>query len=90
MHTTPNLLVDAHDPKRYGGTGRRTAADIAAAAARGRSILLAGGLTPDNVASAVRDQKPWGVDVASGVEKSPGIKDHASVTAFIRAAKEQR
>jgi len=84
----PDLLIDAHDPHAYGGTGQR--ADWMAAAAVARRIphlLLAGGLTPENVAAAVAAVKPWGVDVASGVEQRPGRKDHAKVRAFIAAAK---
>lgn len=84
----PSLLLDAYSKNAYGGTGERTdwnwAAQVAKATPR---LLLAGGITADNVAEAVRAVRPWGVDVASGVEASPGIKDHDLIRAFIRAAK---
>lgn len=84
----PALLIDAFDPAAYGGTGQR--ADWAAAAAvaqRVERLLLAGGLTPENVAAAVQAVRPWGVDVASGVEEAPGRKDHGKVKAFVAAVK---
>ena len=84
----PDLLIDAYAPHAYGGTGQR--ADWMAAAAvaqRVPHLLLAGGLTPENVVAAVEAVKPWGVDVASGVEASPGRKDHAKVRAFIASVK---
>lgn len=84
----PDLLIDAYDAHAYGGTGQR--ADWAAAAIvaqRVPHLLLAGGLTPEHVAAAVQAVRPWGVDVASGVEQAPGRKDHAKVRAFITAAK---
>lgn len=84
----PQLLLDAYHPSTYGGTGHQ--ADWAMASTVVRSVprlLLAGGLTPDNVQSAIDTVAPWGVDVASGVEASPGRKDHTLVRAFIVNAK---
>lgn len=77
------LLVDNIDPVRRGGTGAVIDWSRAAAVARRRRIVLAGGLTPDNVASAIRAVRPFGVDVSSGVEASPGVKDFEKVTQFI-------
>lgn len=82
------LLVDASVPGVPGGSGVRADWDMAARIARTRPTWLAGGLTPANVASAVRAVAPLGVDVASGVESAPGIKDAALVEAFVRAARE--
>ncbi|MEL6338414.1 MAG: phosphoribosylanthranilate isomerase [Myxococcota bacterium] len=82
------LLVDAKDPIRRGGTGRRVNASIVDAIAQKRPMILAGGLRPENVAEAIAEVKPWGVDTASGVERSPGIKDQEKVRAFVRAARE--
>ena len=87
----PELLIDAYDPHAYGGTGQRADWTVAAqVAARYPRMLLAGGLTVENVAAAVQAVRPWGVDVASGVEAAPGRKDHDKVHAFIRAAKQVR
>lgn len=84
------LLIDAHVPGHYGGTG--AVGDWEAAgrlAARGDipPLILAGGLTPDNVADAIRAVRPAGVDVAGGVEAAPGTKDADKMRAFVDAAK---
>ncbi len=79
----PHLLVDAAVPGAYGGTGHRADWKAAALLARQGPILLAGGLTPENVMAAIRQVRPWGVDVSSGVELRPGQKDPARVRAFI-------
>jgi phosphoribosylanthranilate isomerase len=81
------LLVDNIDPVRRGGTGAVIDWSQAAAVAQKRRIVLAGGLTPDNVASAIRAVHPFGVDVSSGVEASPGVKDFEKVTQFIANAR---
>ncbi len=70
-----------------GGTGSSFDWGLAVAAKKYGRVILAGGLTPENVRDAVRRARPWGVDVASGVESAPGRKDHARVRAFIQAAK---
>lgn len=81
------LLLDAHDPVRRGGTGQaidwQRAADIAAR----RRIVLAGGLTPENVRTAIASVRPFGVDVSSGVEASPGVKDLDKMTRFLEGAR---
>lgn len=79
------LLLDAHDPVRHGGTGRPIDWDRAAVVARRRPVILAGGLTPANVADAVVRVRPAGVDVSSGVEAAPGVKDPARLKAFFDA-----
>jgi phosphoribosylanthranilate isomerase len=85
---TDAWLLDAFSPEAYGGTGEKFNWDLAIEAKKfGRPIFLAGGLTPENVANAVRTVQPYGVDVSSGVEASPGKKDVAKVQAFIQAAK---
>jgi phosphoribosylanthranilate isomerase len=79
------LLLDVHDPARRGGTGRTIDWAAAAPIAAKRRTLLAGGLTPDNVAEATARVRPFGVDVSSGVEISPGIKDPARLRALFEA-----
>ncbi len=78
------LLLDSHDPQAIGGTGRAFDWTLAPHA-QGRRIVLAGGLNADNVARAITLVRPWAVDVSSGVESAPGIKDEARVRAFMRA-----
>src|SRR6267142_2202571 len=85
---TDAWLLDASSPDKPGGTGERVNWDLAIEARKwGRPIFLAGGLTPENVAEAVRHVEPYAVDVSSGVEASPGKKDHGKVKAFVAAAK---
>jgi phosphoribosylanthranilate isomerase len=79
------VLLDAHDPIRRGGTGRVIEWTIAAAAARVRPVILSGGLTPDNVKHAADAVRPYAVDVSSGVEAAPGIKDEVKLRAFFAA-----
>jgi phosphoribosylanthranilate isomerase len=81
------FLLDAYSPNSYGGTGACFDWDCAIAAKGRVPIILAGGLDPDNVASAVAKVAPYGVDVSSGVESSPGRKDPEKVRRFIREAK---
>jgi len=85
--TAPALLVDAYHPQQMGGTGQVADLEIARWLAERCRLLLAGGLTPDNVADAIAQVRPWGVDVASGVEVSKGKKDHAKVREFIEAVR---
>jgi phosphoribosylanthranilate isomerase len=81
------FVLDAYDPARLGGTGRTFPWAIAREAARQHRIVLAGGLTPDNVAEAIAQVRPYAVDVSSGVETSPGRKDHRKLRAFIERAR---
>ena len=81
------LLLDAADRVKRGGTGVAVDWNKAAAAARTHKVVLAGGLTPLNVEEAIRTVRPIGVDVASGVEASPGVKDFAKVSAFLTNAR---
>lgn len=86
------FLFDAPSTGQYGGTGHSTDWDVARRAALTHRIILAGGLKVDNVAAAIRIVRPYGVDVASGVEIKPGKKDHGRMREFIeevrRAEKE--
>jgi phosphoribosylanthranilate isomerase len=79
------LLLDVHDPVARGGTGRTIDWTAAAGIAAEREIVLAGGLTPGNVAEAIARVRPFGIDVSSGVERAPGIKDHRRLRALFEA-----
>ena len=81
------LLLDAHDPVRRGGTGMTVDWQQAADLARRRRLVLAGGLRPSNVADAIAIVRPYGVDVCSGVESAPGVKDHDKVAQFLATAR---
>ena len=84
----PGLLVDSYSRKAWGGTGEQAdwslVRQVTAAVPR---TMLAGGLAPDNVAQAVAQAEPWGVDVSSGVEAAPGLKDVDAVRAFVSRAR---
>ncbi len=87
-YPTDAWLLDAYSADAHGGTGAKFNWNLALEATQfGRPIFLAGGLTPENVGEAVRRVQPFGVDVSSGVESSPGKKDHEKVRAFIQAVK---
>lgn len=79
------MLLDAHDPERHGGTGRAVDWDIARGVAASRRTILSGGLTPENIRRAIAAVQPYGVDVSSGVEASPGVKDAARMKHFFEA-----
>jgi phosphoribosylanthranilate isomerase len=81
---TPGYLLDAYVPGQRGGTGAQCDWSLARhAVATGRPIILAGGLTSDNVAEAVRKVRPYAVDTSGGVECAPGKKDHDRIRKFI-------
>jgi phosphoribosylanthranilate isomerase len=81
------VLVDAKVEGALGGTGHSFDWALVVDLARSRRLVLAGGLTPDNVKRAVEEVRPWCVDVASGVESAPGVKDPAKVRAFVGAVR---
>jgi phosphoribosylanthranilate isomerase len=82
-----HVLLDAYVPGEPGGTGKSFAWELAEGLARRRRVTLAGGLSPGNVAAAIAAVRPYAVDVASGIERAPGVKDEALVRAFVAAAK---
>jgi phosphoribosylanthranilate isomerase len=86
-HPATAFLLDAYVPGQAGGTGQTFDWNLARRAGLLGPIILAGGLTPENVAQAIHTVRPWGVDVSSGVEAAPGRKDPEKVRRFIAAAK---
>ena len=82
------FLVDAYSPHAPGGTGRVFDWSIAKRASELGSLVLAGGLTPENVGRAIHEVRPFGVDVSSGIEDAPGIKNVRLMQAFVRAVRE--
>lgn len=86
-HAPDAVLLDAHVSGQYGGTGQVAPWRLLADFRPGVPIILAGGLTPENVAEAIGIVRPYGVDVASGVEQSPGVKDAEKMRRFIQAAR---
>jgi phosphoribosylanthranilate isomerase len=79
------VLLDAHDPVQRGGTGRTIDWHAAGAVARTRPVILSGGINADNVARAIDTARPYAVDVSSGVEAAPGVKDSTRLRAFFAA-----
>ncbi len=84
----PAYLIDAFVKNQYGGTGQVADWSLARLVACRAPILLAGGLTPENVATAIQQVRPWGVDVASGIEAAPGRKDRQKMLTFIQAVRQ--
>jgi len=82
------VLIDSFVDGAIGGTGRPAPWGLLAGFDPGVPLILAGGLTPQNVGEAIATVRPWGVDVASGVESAPGVKDHEKVRAFVRAVRD--
>jgi len=80
-------LLDAHVPGEPGGTGQTFAWELARERPKDRPLILSGGLTAENVAEAIAAVEPFAVDVASGIEREPGVKHHAKMTAFAAAVR---
>lgn len=88
LFNVDSFLLDTFRNEDFGGTGKTFDWDIAVRAKQFGNVIVAGGLTPENIADAVRKVKPHGVDVSSGVEIRPGIKDHKKIKEFILRARE--
>jgi phosphoribosylanthranilate isomerase len=80
--------MDAYDKEKAGGTGEIFDWDLAVSPALTQKVILSGGLKPDNVAKAIRRVRPYAVDVSSGIETTPGIKDKQKLKAFMKAVEE--
>ena len=85
-----SFLLDTFSEDQYGGTGKVFDWNLAYSAKKYGPIILAGGLTPNNVRQAIQRIQPYGVDVCSGVESQPGIKDHKKMQAFLKNVKAER
>lgn len=81
------VLIDSHVEGAMGGTGHRAPWHLLEGFDAGVPLILAGGLTPENVAEAISRVRPWGVDVASGIESAPGVKDSDKVARFVKNAR---
>ena len=87
LYDTDAFLFDTYSPDAYGGTGENFSWDVLSGRKLGdKFVILSGGLTPENVRDAIRAVNPYAVDVSSGVESSPGIKDHLKLKRFMEAA----
>jgi phosphoribosylanthranilate isomerase len=82
------VLVDTHDPKQHGGTGRRSNWTVALLIAKSHPLILAGGLTPENISEAITAVSPHAVDINSGVERAPGKKDPGKIRNAIRKVRQ--
>ncbi|MCF8042117.1 MAG: phosphoribosylanthranilate isomerase [Desulfarculaceae bacterium] len=83
VYSSCSLLLDTYHPQAVGGTGQSFDWGLACGVSRQRPVILAGGLTPDNVGRAIKQVQPFAVDVSSGVEKEKGVKDHERIANFI-------
>lgn len=87
-YNVSGIILDTYDPKLMGGTGKSFNWNLAVSAKKfGKPVILSGGLTPDNVSDAIKKVKPYGVDVSTGIEFSPGKKDFKKMKKFIDYAK---
>ena len=89
-YQTQAFLIDAYDPKQHGGTGKKADWELARAAKGFGPVILAGGLDKTNVCEAIREVKPYAVDVCSGVELSPGIKDPVKLRNFVEMVRKEK